>query len=116
MDFQQILSDLNHQRNRLDQAIAALEGLGSRAAGRRGRPPGAKSAKPAPAGKGGGITAAGRRRLSEMMKKRWAERKKTVAKVGKKAAPKRRAMSAATRKRLSDMMKKRWSERKGKAA
>ena len=114
MDFQQILSDLNHQRDRLDQAIAALEGLGSRMAGRRGRPPGAKSAKPAPAGKSGGITAAGRRRLSEMMKKRWAERKKKT--VAKKAAPKRKAMSAATRKRLSEMMKKRWSERKAKAA
>ena len=29
MDIQQILTDLNRERNRLDQAIAALEGLSS---------------------------------------------------------------------------------------
>ena len=103
MDIQQILADLNRDRDRLDRAIAALEGLGSRSAGRRGRPPGAKQAKSGR--KGGGITPAGRRRLSEMMKKRWMERKK-------KAAPKRKPMSAASRKRLSEMMKKRWLERK----
>lgn len=108
MDIQQILTDLNRERNRLDQAIAALEGLGSQPAGRRGRPPGAKQAKSASARKSGGITPAGRRRLSAMMKKRWAERKK------KKATPKRKPMSAASRKRLSEMMKKRWLERKAK--
>jgi hypothetical protein len=103
MDVQQILADLNRDRDRLDRAIAALEGLGSRSAGRRGRPPGAKQSK---SGRGGsGITPAGRKKLSEMMKKRWAERKR-------KAAPKRKPMSAASRKRLSEMMKKRWQERK----
>jgi hypothetical protein len=106
MNVQQILADLNRDRKRLDQAIAALEGLGSRTAGRRGRPPGAKLAR---ARKGGGITAAGRRRLSEMMKKRWAERKE-------KAVPKRKPMSAASRKHLSEMMKKRWQQRKAKTA
>ncbi|MGB8768854.1 MAG: hypothetical protein WCC92_04525 [Candidatus Korobacteraceae bacterium] len=105
MDVQQILTDLNQERNRLDQAIAALEGLYSHTTGRRGRPPGAKQATAAPTRKSGGISPEGRRLLSEMMKKRWAERKK-------KAAPKRKPMSAASRKRLSDMMKKRWLERK----
>jgi hypothetical protein len=109
MDIRQILTDLSRERNRLDQAIAALEGLSSKFASRRGRPPGAKQAKLAVTRKTGGITAAGRRRLSEMMKKRWAERKK-------KAAPKRKPMSAASRKRLSEMMKKRWLERKAKTA
>ncbi|MGZ4835956.1 MAG: hypothetical protein ACXVZZ_09980 [Terriglobales bacterium] len=109
MDIQQILAGLHRERNRLNQAIAALEGLGSQPTGRRGRPPGRKQAKSARPRKSGGITAAGRRRLSEMMKKRWAERKK-------KAAPKRKPMSAASRKRLSEMMKKRWLERKGKTA
>ena len=101
MDIQQLLTDLSRDRDRLDQAIAALEGLGTRPGSRRGRPPGAKQAKPARTRKGGGITAAGRRRLSEMMKK---------------AAPKRKPMSAASRKRLSEMMKKRWLERKAKTA
>ena len=107
MDFQQVLIGLHRERHRLDQAIAALEELSSRRASQRGRPRGAKPAKSAATRKTGGITAAGRRRLSEMMKKRWAERKK-------KAAPTRKAMSAASRKRLSEMMKKRWLERKAK--
>ena len=79
MDIQQLLTDLNRDRDRLDQAIAALEGLGTRPGSRRGRPPGTKQAKPARTRKGGGITAAGRRRLSEMMKKRWLERKAKTA-------------------------------------
>ncbi len=36
MDFQQLLADLNRQRNHLDQAIAALEGLFSGTAGTSG--------------------------------------------------------------------------------
>jgi hypothetical protein len=67
MDTQQILSDLKSQRDRIDAAIRALEG------GKSGRAPGR------PAGGGGKrrtMSAAARRRISEMMKLRWAERKK----------------------------------------
>jgi len=43
---------------------------------------GAKAAKPAKKGgkRGGGITAAGRRRLSQLMKARWAARRKAKRK------------------------------------
>ena len=60
MNLDKILSALRQERDRLDQAIAALEGSAGKRTGRRHH----------------GITAAGRKRLSQMMKKRWAERRK----------------------------------------
>jgi hypothetical protein len=78
MDTQQIIAELRGERDRLEQAISALEGGGGR--GRRGRRPG-----PVPAGPGRGrgrrrrrLSAAAKQRISEMMKKRWAERKKAA--------------------------------------
>jgi hypothetical protein len=70
MDTQQIISELESERDRLDQAIAALRGS---MRGRRG--PGV--------GRGGRrgrrrLSAAAKRRISEMMKKRWAERKRAM--------------------------------------
>ncbi len=72
MDIRVIVTELTKERDRLDRAIAALNGIGSSAAvaagqgrrsfGRRRR--------------GSRLTAAGRKRLSELMKKRWAERRK----------------------------------------
>ena len=79
MDTQQIIAALREERDRLEQAISALEGGGGR--GRRGRRPG-----PVPGGPGRGrgrrrrrrLSAAAKQRISEMMKKRWAERKKAA--------------------------------------
>lgn len=78
MDTQQIIAALREERDRLDQAISALEGGAGR--GRRGRRPG-----PVPGGPGRGrgrrrrrLSAAAKQRISEMMKKRWAERKKAA--------------------------------------
>jgi len=68
----------------------------------------------------GGITAAGRKRLSEAMKRRWAERRakstKAATSLASKRTKKRGGISAAGRKRLSVMMKKRWAERRKKAS
>jgi hypothetical protein len=68
MDTQQIISELEAERDRLDQAISALRGSlrgrpGFPGRGRRGRRR---------------LSAAAKRRISEMMKKRWAERKKAM--------------------------------------
>ena len=66
MDTHQILSALREERSRLDQAISALEGGGPGkigAGGRRGRRR---------------LSAAAKRRISVMMKKRWAERKRAA--------------------------------------
>ncbi len=69
MDTQQIISELEAERDRLEQAISALRGslsggrgFASAGRGRRGRR----------------LSAAAKRRISEMMKKRWAERKRAA--------------------------------------
>ena len=67
MDIESILHQLRSERDRIERAIKALEGS---APGRSSRQ----------AAKTGGITAAGRRRLSEMMKARWAARRKAAGK------------------------------------
>jgi hypothetical protein len=67
--------------------------------------------KPAPAKKKGALTAAGRRKLSELMKARWAARRKAG---GTKAAPsaKKGGLTPAGRRRLSQLMKARWAARR----
>ncbi|HWZ43069.1 MAG TPA: hypothetical protein VNW97_06315 [Candidatus Saccharimonadales bacterium] len=60
MDIQQIISVLRDERDRLEEAISALEGTGARRGRRR-------------------LSAASKKRISIMMKKRWAERKKALS-------------------------------------
>ena len=74
MDIQNILVELKRERESIDRAIAALEGLGSQTR-RRGRPVGSHNAAPAKSPRRH-MSAAARKRISEMMKLRWAERKK----------------------------------------
>lgn len=73
MDTGRIVAELKRERDRLSQAIAALEGKSPKATAKR-------SALPHRAiraeNKRDHLTPAGRKRLSEMMKKRWAEKRK----------------------------------------
>ena len=89
MNLQVIISDLKRERDRLDRAIAALdESAGNYRAGAVTHRPSA--AKTAAAGRGTGkrhLTPAGRKRLSELMKKRWAERRRKAGN-GRKAVRK----------------------------
>ena len=110
MDIQNLVSELKAQRNRLDQAISALEGLTS-SAPRRGRPP--------KGGKRRTMSAAARKRISAAMKQRWAKWRgksapKQVKTPPKKAAP-HRPMSPAAKKKLSELMKARWAAKKAQA-
>jgi hypothetical protein len=75
MDIQNIVAQLKGERERLDAAIAALEGSGPR---RRGRPAGSGAASSSTSSKPPRrhMSAAARKRISEMMKRRWAERKR----------------------------------------
>jgi hypothetical protein len=68
MNLAGLLSELHSQRDRLNHAIAAIEGITSDGARRQPRT-GAKR------GRRGGISPAGRKRLSMLMKKRWASGK-----------------------------------------
>jgi hypothetical protein len=73
MDTKSILSQLRAERARIDQAIAALQALDGVARSSAG----ASVAKAAPgARRRRRMSAATRKRLSEMMKKRWAARRK----------------------------------------
>ena len=77
MNTEQILQQLRNERDRLTKALDALEGHG-----RRGRPASTKKSS-------GGITAAGRKKLSEMMKARWAARR-AAGRTAKNASTKKK--------------------------
>lgn len=70
------LKGLELERRRIDEEITDVR---QRLNGTLRRQPSRKPQKAAPARKGG-LTAAGRKRLSELMKKRWAERRKAASK------------------------------------
>jgi hypothetical protein len=97
MDTNRILAELRAERQRIDQAITALESLNHAGA----------STRRAASTKRRHMSAAGRKAISDAAKAMWVERKK-------KTRP-RRHMSTATRKRLSVLAKQRWAERKKKA-
>lgn len=85
MNTSQLIAQLRQERDKLDAAISALEGLdgtparkptGKAGAGTKGQ------AKPAKRK----ISAAARRKMSEAAKLRWAARKKSADKAGKAKA------------------------------
>ena len=74
MDINAIVVELKKERDRLDRAIAALDReTRSQEESRRA----GKSTRQRAGGSR--MTAAGRKRLSDLMKKRWAERRKKAA-------------------------------------
>lgn len=83
MDTSRILSELRAERDRIDQAIAALEALDSVVRrGRRRNGSGPAQSSPAQKKKTRnrrGMSPAARKRMSAMMKQRWAERRKAKA-------------------------------------
>src|SRR5690242_20810971 len=94
MDIQRMLADLNAERNRLDEAISALQGIESAAPSgtvRRGRPPG----RPAKTRGRRRMSAEARRRISEAAKARWAKRKGTS---GRKGTTAKKASSAPAKR------------------
>lgn len=116
MDIQGIVEQLRREASRIENAIAALVGLGQPAP-RRGRPPKATQAKQAAKPKRFTMSAAARAKIAAAQRARWAKQKKGSVST-KKAAPAqkkasgRKPMSPAMRKKLSAMMKARWAQRK----
>ena len=121
MDIESIVAELKGELTRIGEVIGLLEG-NAPTRKRLGRPPGS-SARKTQSVRGKGLTPAGRRKLSEAMKMRWAQRRvatsasRASAKVVAATTPKKRGgLTAAGRKKLSDAMKKRWAEKKRKAS
>jgi hypothetical protein len=85
MNTKSILTELRAERQRIDKAISALEALDG--SGARVQPVGKASVvwdRKVATQKGRGrrtISAAGRKRISEMMKARWAARRKAAKKA-----------------------------------
>jgi len=105
VDIERIVADLTAEHNRIDQAIAALEGSSPRL----GRPPKASKGRRT-------MSAAARAKISAAQKARWAKQKGKSA-PKKAAAPANRAtarkpMSPAARNRLSALAKARWAAAK----
>lgn len=70
MDTGTIIAELEAERDRLDSAIAALQGSQRRPRTLLGKPDGRSRRR---------LSAAARRKIGAAMKKRWAERKKKAA-------------------------------------
>ena len=102
MDTNRILADLRAERDRIDQAISALEAVNSAARQGVGRPPRA-AAIPRRRGR---MSAAARRKLSRLLKQRWAQGKMKRAEASKPV----RRMSRAARKKIAAAQRARWAK------
>ena len=71
MDINRILTELRAERDRIGRAIAAIEAVNSTGRRRVGRPP--KAAREVR--RRGRMSAAARRKLSRLLKQRWAQGK-----------------------------------------
>jgi len=81
LDIQAIVKELKRERDRLNTAIVALEGP-ELPPPRRKASPVANVPAPAPK-KRRRLTPEGRKRLSDLMKQRWAEKRKKASRGGK---------------------------------
>ena len=101
MIIQQIVAALTAERNLLDRAIAALNGISTQP--RRGRPPKAvqKAARPKRRRR---LSAAGRARIAAAQRARWAKAKQS------QASKPVRTMSRAARKKIAAAQRARWAK------
>jgi hypothetical protein len=86
VDLRKVVSELKRERDNLNRAIAALEGIAVTGATAAAAKTGAASRPAAKMAKKHNISAEGRKRLSEMMKKRWAERRRKLAATHRQSA------------------------------
>ena len=72
MDIERIVAELEQERDRINQAISSLKRVNSPASARKITAANGSSERK----RNGRMSAAARKRLSQVMKKRWAERRK----------------------------------------
>jgi len=118
MDIRNIVTQLRQEVSRIENAIAALVGLGSQPA-RRGRPPKLSPAVETSGRKPRTMSEAARAKIAAAQRARWAKQKGEAlpkkAAFTKRKSVGRKPMGAAARKRLSALMKARWAATKKKA-
>jgi hypothetical protein len=86
MDVSRILSEIDAEIARLQQArsaLTAIAGSGTVAA-RRGRPKGSTNKSTAKPGRKRNLSPEGRKRIADAMKRRWAERRASTKSSSKK--------------------------------
>jgi hypothetical protein len=111
MDVDRILSELRAERDRIEQAISAVAGLNS--TGQRQtirRAPRATASSPR---KRGRMSVAARRKLSQLLKRRWAQGKMgrgAKVKPSAKSSKPARRMSQAARNRIAAAQRARWAK------
>jgi len=101
MDANRILAELRAERDGIDQAISALEAVNSTGHRKVGRPP-----RTATHGGRGRMSAAARRKLSRLLKERWAQGKMKSRAKAKRA----RRMSKAARRKIAAAQRARWAK------
>jgi hypothetical protein len=105
MDTNGILAELRAERDRIEQAIAALESVDSTGDRRVGRVPrGAAKQR-----KRSRMSVAARRKLSRLLKQRWAQGKMRPRPAVQVTMPARR-MSRAARKKIAAAQRARWGK------
>jgi hypothetical protein len=106
--LQLAIRGLEAERDRIEQELEELrrrmDGSSQRASA---RPVGDNKTGGKAKSAGGGLTAAGRKKLSDMMKARWAQRR-----TGRSAQTKPGGLTAAGRKKLADLMRRRWAAKR----
>ncbi len=81
MEVSRIIAEIDAQISKLRQARELLSGTATTAGKGPGRPKGSKNVKAAAPQKRK-LSPEGRKRIADAMKKRWAERRKSLAKAG----------------------------------
>jgi hypothetical protein len=121
-----VIRRLEQQRAGIERALLALREIESPAAD--GVRPAAAAAAPSSAAgsrkakRKGGMTAEGRRRLSEALRARWAAKKAgtpaaaaAAPAAGSAKAKRKGGMTDEVRKRLSEALRKRWAAKRAAA-
>lgn len=108
MTINSILAELRTERNRIDAAILALEAVNSTGRRRVGRPPRAAVTRR----RRGRMSAAARRKMSRLMKQRWAQGKMQPRAKAKRVEASKpvRKMSRAARKKIAAAQRVRWAK------
>ena len=119
MDTAQILADLRAQRNRIDDAITALEALnGTKPLGKPAATLDVDQASPTVRRT---MSPAARKKIAAALKARWAAKKTSAKPVAdarqaatKKALAKtaKRVISPESRKKMAEAQQKRWAKKK----